>query len=95
MLCRIHTLCICRKRGQEPIHVRLRQRASGLNEEVRQEGCSVQPVIPIDMARIMAVEPGLHDDGPYVYTDIENNHNVQADLCSSALAEAFHVEDKT
>ena len=41
----------------------------------------------------MAVELGLHDDGPDVHTDVEDDDGIKTNLCAAALAESFHVQD--
>lgn len=41
----------------------------------------------------MPPELGLHDDGPDVHADVEDDDDVETDLCAAALAEVFQVED--
>ena len=43
----------------------------------------------------MAVEFDLHNNGPDVYSEVEDDDGVEANLGAAALPEAFHVEDKT
>lgn len=46
------------------------------------------------MSRVMAIEPGLHNNRPDIHADIENDNDVKAELGTAALAEAFHIEDE-
>lgn len=43
----------------------------------------------------MTVEFHLHDDGPDVHADVEDDDGVEADLGAAALAHALHVEDES
>lgn len=45
------------------------------------------------MARIMADELSLHNDGPDIHAYVEDNDDVQTDLGAAALAEMFRVKD--
>jgi hypothetical protein len=66
-----------------------------LNEEVGQERGCIVVIFPIDLARVMAVEPGLHDNRPDVHTQIQDNNQDKTNLCSPSLAESLHVENET
>ena len=41
----------------------------------------------------MAVELGLHDDRPDIYTNVEDDDGVETNLRTAALAETLHVQD--
>lgn len=43
---------------------------------------------------MIAVELGLHDDGPDIHADVEDNDGIETDLGAAALTEFFRVEDK-
>lgn len=47
------------------------------------------------MARILAVELSLYNDGPDIHADVEDDDGVEADLGTAALVEVLHVEDIT
>lgn len=47
------------------------------------------------MSRVVVIELGLHNDGPDIHADIENDNDIKAELGTAALAEAFHIEDET
>lgn len=47
------------------------------------------------MSRVMVIELGLHNNGPDVHTDVENDNDVKAELGTAALAKTFHIEDET
>jgi hypothetical protein len=66
-----------------------------LNEKVGQERGCVEIVFPIDAARVVAVESGLHDDRPDVHTQVQDNNQDKTDLGPSSLAESLHVENET
>jgi hypothetical protein len=66
-----------------------------LNEEVGQERGCVEIVFPINSARVVAVEPGLHDDRPDVHTQVQDNNQNETNLGPSSLAQSLHVEDET
>lgn len=89
------TLRIGSEGRQQPVHVRLRQRTGGLDEEVRQESVGIQGIVPVDLPGTRGVEPRLHDDGPDVYAQVENYHCEEADLRPTTLADVLHVEDET
>lgn len=92
--CQSLTLCISGERRQKPVHVRLRHGSCGLNEKVGQERRGIQPVVPVDRARIRPVESDLHDDGPYVYANVEDDNSEEPDLGPASLTDSFHVEDE-
>lgn len=41
----------------------------------------------------MAIEPSLHYNGPDIYADVKEDHDVETDLGAAALAERFQIED--
>lgn len=41
----------------------------------------------------MAVELGLHDNRPDIYTNVEDDDGVETNLRTAALAETLHVKD--
>ena len=89
-----HTLCICRKRRQKPIHITLRQRSRSLYKEIRQERRSEQAIVPVNCTRVVALEANLHDDGPDVDSHVENDDGVQTNLSATALGEFLGVENE-
>lgn len=42
----------------------------------------------------MALESGLHDNGPDIHADVEDDDSVETNLGAAALAKVFHVEDE-
>lgn len=83
------TLGIGRKRGEQPVHIGLGQWACGLNEEVGKKCSRVSHLIPVNLARVFTVEPGLDDNWPDVNTKIEDNDGQQAYLSATALGNAL------
>jgi hypothetical protein len=65
-----------------------------LNEEVWQEGASIQRVIPVDLAGIVDSKAILHYDRPNVDSEIENHNSEETELCTSTLTDALQVEDE-
>lgn len=86
---------IRRKRRQQPIHIRLRQRPRRLYEEIGQEGARVQRIIPVDLAGTADPKPVLHDDRPDVDADVEDHDCGKTELGAATLADAFEIEDET
>lgn len=70
------TLCISRKRRQKPVHVRLRQGTGSLNKEVREEAGGIERVFPVNLAWICLVELYLHNDGPDVDAQIQDDNGI-------------------
>ena len=87
-------MSISRKGREQPVHVRLRQRAGSLNEEIRKKRSCITRIIPVNLARVVAVELGLDDDGPDVNAEVQENDSQETQLSSTALADAFQVENK-
>ena len=66
-----------------------------MNKEVRQEGGCVEVILPIDLAWVVAIEPGLHDNGPDIHPQVQNNNQDKTNLGPPSLAEPLHVENET
>lgn len=47
------------------------------------------------MARIVLVEPDLHDDGPDVDAGVQDDNGPQPHLSSTSLADALEIKDES
>jgi hypothetical protein len=65
-----------------------------LYKEVRQEGTSVQRVVPIDLSWAAILELCLHHNGPNIHAEIESNDSEKAQLGATTLADVLHVKNK-
>lgn len=65
-----------------------------MDEEIRQEGASIERVVPVDLTRVINPEAVLHDDRPNVYTDVEDHDCEETELGTTTLADALEIENE-